>query len=150
MGERGTKLALVLALSATVLSVPVAQATPPTIVPAPSSDFTDTTSCGFDVDIHYTTSGETAKFFTDGTIIVTGPLAATFSANGKSVTLNIAGPATITSESVIGHGVGAGPTLLPNGQTTLGYNAGTVDISGPAGVIIHGHMLLDICAALAS
>jgi hypothetical protein len=82
---------------------------------------------------------------------VTGPLTATFSADdGKSVTLNIAGPATITSESVIGHGVGAGPTLLPNGQTTLAYNAGTVDISGPAGVIIHGHMLLDICDALAS
>jgi hypothetical protein len=53
----------------------------------------------------------------------------------------------ITGESVTGHGVGAGPTLLPNGQTTLAYNAGTVDISGPAGVIVHGHMLLDICAA---
>jgi hypothetical protein len=121
------------------------------IVQAPSGDFTDTTTCGFDVDVHYTTNNETAKIFSDGTIIVTGPLTATFSADdGKSVTLNIAGPATITSESVIGHGVGAGPTLLPNGQTTLAYNAGTVDISGPAGVIIHGHMLLDICDALAS
>jgi hypothetical protein len=148
--ERGTKLALVLAGAAALLSVPVAQATPPTIVPAPGVDFTDTTSCGFDVDVHYTTNGETAKIFSDGKIIVTGPLAATFSANGKSVTLNIAGPATITGESVIGHGVGAGPTLLPNGQTTLAYNAGVVDISGAAGVIIHGHVLLDICAALAS
>jgi hypothetical protein len=149
MGRRGTKLALVLAVAAALLSVPVAQATPPTIFPAPGLDFTDTTSCGFDVDIHYTTNGETAKLFSDGTIIVTGPLAASFSANGKTVTLNIAGPATITSESVTGHGVGAGPTLLPNGQTTLAYNAGTVDISGPAAVIIHGHVLLDICAALA-
>jgi hypothetical protein len=148
--ERHTKLALVLAFAAALLIVPVAQATPPTIVPAPGFDFTDTTSCGFDVAIHYTTNGETAKIFSDGTIIVTGPLAASFSAHGKSVTLNIAGPATITSESVLGHGVGAGPTLLPNGQTTLAYNAGTVDISGPAGVILHGHMLLDICAALAS
>jgi hypothetical protein len=147
---RGTKLAPVLAVAAALLSVPVAQATPPTIVPAPGSDFTDTTSCGFDVDVHYTTNGETAKIFSDGKIIVTGPLAASFSANGKSVTLNIAGPATITGESVIGHGVGAGPTLLPNGQTTLAYNAGVVDISGPAAVIIHGHVLLDICAALAS
>ena len=146
---RGTKLALVLAVGAALLSVPVAQATPPTIVPAPGVDFTDTTSCGFDVDVHYTTNGETAKIFSDGKIIVTGPLAATFSASGKSVTLNIAGPATITGESVIGHGVGAGPTLLPNGQTTLAYNAGVVDISGAAAVIIHGHVLLDICAALA-
>jgi hypothetical protein len=151
MGRKGTKPALVLAVAAALLSVPVAQATPPTIVPAPSLDLTDTTSCGFDVDVHFTTNDETAKIFSDGTIIVTGPLAATFSADdGKSVTLNIAGPVTITSESVTGHGVGAGPTLLPNGQTTLAYNAGTVDISGPAGVIIHGHMLLDICAALAS
>lgn len=147
---RGTKLALVLAGAAALLSVPVALATPPTIVPAPGVDFTDTTSCGFDVDVHYTTNGETAKIFSDGKIIVTGPLAATFSANGKSVTLNIAGPATITGESVIGHGVGAGPTLLPNGQTTLAYNAGVVDISGPAAAIIHGHILLDICTALAS
>jgi hypothetical protein len=151
MGRRGTKLALVLAVAAALLSVPVTQATPPTIVPAPGFDFTDTTSCGFDVDIHYTTNGETAKIFSDGRLIVTGPLAARFSADdGKSVTLNIAGPAMITGESVTGHGVGTGPTLLPNGQTTLAYNAGTVDISGPAGVIIHGHMLLDICAALAS
>jgi hypothetical protein len=147
---RGTKLALVLAVGGALVSLPIAEATPPTIVPAPSLDFTDTTSCGFDVDVHFTTNGETAKIFSDGTIIVTGPLAATFSADDKSVALNIAGPATITGESVIGHGVGAGPTLLPNGQTTLAYNAGTVDISGPAGVIVHGRMLLDICAALAS
>jgi hypothetical protein len=149
MGTRGSKLALVLAVAAALVSVPVAQATPPTIFPVPGTDFTDTTSCGFDVDIHYTTNGETAKVFSNGTIIVTGPLAATFTANGKSVSLNIAGPAMITGESVIGHGVGVGPTLLPNGQTTLAYNAGSVDISGPAGVIVHGHMLLDICAALA-
>ena len=109
MGRRGTKLALVLAVAAALLSVPVAQATPPTIVPAPGVDFTDTTSCGFDVDVHLTANGQTAKIFSDGTIIVTGPLAATFSANGKSVALNVSGPATITGESVIGHGVGAGP-----------------------------------------
>jgi hypothetical protein len=151
MGRRRTKLALVLAAAAALLSIPVAQATPPVIVPAPGVDFTDTTTCGFAVHMHFTANGETAKIFSDGTIIVTGPLAATFSAdNGKSITLNVPGPARITGELVIGHGVGAGPTLLPNGQTTLAYNAGSVDISGPAGVIIHGHMLLDICAALAS
>jgi hypothetical protein len=36
---RSTKPALVLAVAAALLSVPVAQATPPTIVPAPSLDF---------------------------------------------------------------------------------------------------------------
>lgn len=149
MVSRG-RIALFAAVVVALLSVPGALATAPTIVPVPALDFTDTTSCGFDVAIHYTTNSETAKFFSDGTIIVTGPVAATFSANGKTVALNIAGPAIIRGESVTGYGVGAGPTLLPNGQTTLAYNAGTVDISGPVGVIIHGHTLLDICAALAS
>jgi hypothetical protein len=148
MGRRGTKLAVVLAVAAALLAVPVAQASPPDIVPAPGSDFTDTTSCGFDVAVHLTLNDETAKFFSDGRIIVTGPLAATFTAgNGKSVTLNVSGPTIITGESLIGHGVGVGLTLLPDGRTTLAYNAGTIDIL--AGVIIHGHMLLDICAALA-
>jgi hypothetical protein len=147
MVSRGRR-ALFAAVVVALLGVPVALATPPTIVPVLGVDFTDTTSCGFDVAIHYTTNGETAKFFTDGTIIVTGPVAATFSANGKTVALNIAGPAMIRGESVTGYGVGAGPTLLPNGQTTLAYNAGRADISGPAAVILHGHMLLDICAAL--
>ena len=54
----------------------------------------------------------------------------------------------LKGESVIGFGVGAGPTLLPDGRVTLAYNAGKVDISGPAAVIEHGHVLLDICAAL--
>ena len=117
MGRRGTMLALGLVVAGALLSVPIAQATAPTIVPAPSLDFTDTTTCGFDVDVHFTTNGETAKIFSDGTIIVTGALAATFLADhGKSVALNIAGPATITDESVIGRGVGAGPTRCPTAR----------------------------------
>jgi hypothetical protein len=126
---------------------PAALADPPTIVPVPNTDFTDTT-CGFDVAVHYTMSNETLKIFSDGTIIAAGPIKATFSANGKTVSLNISGPAMLRGESVVGYGVGAGPTLLPDGSVTLGYNAGQVDISGPAAVIQHGHMLLDICAAL--
>ena len=135
------------AVAAAAVAVPAAQADPPVITPAPGTDFTDTT-CGFPVQVHYTTNGETAKIFSDGTVIVTGPLGATFSANGKNVSLNIAGPAMIRGDTVIGHGVGAGPVLLPNGMTTLAYMAGQVDISGPVGMPLHGHMLLDICAAL--
>ena len=139
---------LLAAVVAAAVAVPAAQADAPVITPVPATDFPDTT-CGFSVQVHYTMSDETAKIFSNGTVIVTGPIKATFSANGKSVSLNISGPAMIRGESVIGFGVGAGPTLLPNGQTTLAYNAGPADISGPAAVILHGHMLLDICAALA-
>lgn len=44
-------------------------------------------------------AGETAKLFSDGSVIVTGPLGATFSANGKTVAVNIPGP-TVT---ITGH-----------------------------------------------
>ncbi|MBA3843101.1 MAG: hypothetical protein H0X39_10880 [Actinobacteria bacterium] len=91
------------------------------IVPAPGVDLTFTT-CVFPVAAHLTTNGETAKIFRDGRIIVTGPLAARYSANGKSISLNIAGPATISPTGVvIGRGVGVGPLQLPNGELTLGY-----------------------------
>ena len=137
------------AAAAAACLAPAALADPPTIVPVPNTDFTDTTTCGFDVAIHFTMSDETVKIFSDGTLIASGPIKATFSANGKSVSLNISGPGMIRGETVVGHGIGAGPTLLPDGRVTLAQNAGQIDISGPAGVIEHGHMLLDICAALA-
>jgi hypothetical protein len=137
-----------------VLAVPVAQADQPVITPAPGSDFVDTTSCGFPVSVHFTVNGETAKTFSSGKTIITGPFVAQFSANGKSVTLNVAGPVTITptdgSVLFIGRGVGAGPVSTPTG-VTLGYLAGTVSIDPTTGVatLVHGHMLLDICEALA-
>ena len=149
--RRTRKLWLGLLLISAMLVVPAAQAAPPVIVPAPVVDFTDSTSCTFPVALHFTANGETAKIFSDGKIIVTGQLNATLSANGKSVSLNISGPATIYPNGVvIGHGVGVGPVLLPNGQVTLGYSAGVVDITTGTAVPLHGHLLLDICAALAA
>jgi hypothetical protein len=140
------KLLLTAAAAAACLA-PAARADAPTIVQVPAFDFTDTT-CGFDMAVHYTLVDETAKFFSDGTIIVTGPIQASFSANGKTLWLNISGPAMLRGDSVIGHGIGAGPTLLPDGRVTFAENAGQIDISGPLGVLEHGHMLLDVCAAL--
>jgi hypothetical protein len=72
------------------------------------------------------------------------------SANGKSVSLNISGPVKISPTGVaIAHGLGAGPVLLPNGQVTLAYFAGPVDISTGTAVPLGGHLRLDLCAALA-
>src|SRR5215471_13613766 len=109
---------LVLALLATVLVIGAAQATPPVFVPAPIPDFTFPDAiCGFPVQVHFTVNAETAKIFSDGTIIVTGPLVATYSANGKSVTLNISGPGIIhPSGTATGFGVQAGPGMLSNGE----------------------------------
>ena len=143
---------LVLALLVTVLVVGAAQATPPVFAPAPFADFTDETTCGFPLEVHFTVNGQTAKIFSDGTIRITGPVKATYTANGKSVSLNIAGPAKISpTGAVTAQGVGAGPTELPNGELTFGYLAGQVEIDITAGiaVLLHGHLVLDICDTLA-
>ena len=143
---------LVLTLLVTVLVVGVAQATPPVIEPAPFADFTDETTCGFPLEVHFTVNGQTAKIFSDGTIRVTGPVKATYTANGKSLSLNIAGPAQISPTGVVTvRGVGAGPTVLPNGDLTFGYltGVGEIDFTNGVVVLLQGHLLLDICAALA-
>ena len=144
-----------LALLTAGIAAPFALADKPVKAPAPGSDFTDNTTCGFPVDIHYTVNGQHAITFEDGRVIVAGPLAAEFSANNKSVTVSIAGPAFITptdgSVMIVGHGTGAGPLLLPDGTVTLAYAPGsvTIDPSGGPTVLNHGTIILDICAALA-
>jgi hypothetical protein len=145
------KLWLGLALIVAMLVVPGALATPPTHVPITAADFTDSTSCGFPVDIHVTMASETATFLSDGTIIVTGPVMVTASANGKSVSLNVSGPTKISpSGTIIGHGVGVGPLQLPGGGVTLAYSTGQADITTSPATLLHGHVLLDVCAALAA
>jgi hypothetical protein len=146
-------IAVIFLMAVGLVGVPVAQSSPPTITPAPAGDFVDTTSCGFPVSVHFTVNGETAKTFSSGSTIITGPLRAEYSANGKSVSLNIAGPVFIQiaddgSVTVAGRGVGAGPVLTSSG-VTLAYAAGPVSIS-PSGVatLEHGTIRLDICQAL--
>jgi hypothetical protein len=147
---------LVLGFAAAVMvGPPQALADPPTITPAPASDYVDTTSCAFPVAIHFAVNNEVARTFTSGTTIITGPLFATYSANGKSLTLNISGPGKLTvsggSVLFIGHGVGAGPLVTPDGLV-LSYAAGVVSIStSPTlqGVLERGTVLLNICSALA-
>src|SRR3954465_324859 len=84
-------LALLLAVVAAAAMAAAAGAAGPVITPFPSQDYVDPT-CGFPVNVGYTTNGETLKAFSDGRLILTGPLKATFTANRKSVSLNIAGP----------------------------------------------------------
>jgi hypothetical protein len=70
-------------------------------------------------------------------------------ANGKSVQLNVSGPTKISpSGTIIGHGVGIGATALPGGGETLAYTAGVADVTTQPATLLHGHILLDVCAAL--
>ena len=148
------KFIVLMLVFAAGLAVPVARADPPTRIPLTSADFVDTT-CGFPVAVHIVRDGETLKVFSNGKAIITGPLSVQLSANGKTVSLNVSGPATITnnpdgSVTIIGHGVGFGPTQTTNG-VTLAYNAGVVSIDPVTDIatIEHGTMLLDLCTALA-
>lgn len=143
---------LLLMVMAAALLVPTAQASPPTFIPQQSFSFTDPTTCGFDVNVDVV-SGETLRLFSKGNVLVTGPLSATFSGNGKSVTAKIPGPTIgISGHTLLGKGITAGdPILLPDGKVTIAVVAGTVDESVvfPT-VLVRGTVLLDVCAALSS
>jgi hypothetical protein len=138
------------ALAGAAIAAPGANANQPTFTPALSTDFVDT-SCGFPVSVHFLFSNETAKTFTNGTTIITGPQFAELSANGKSITLNSSGPGTITASGAITiHGVSFGELLTSTGPVLV-HAAGTVSVvsfSPPQGVLEHGTVLLNICAAL--
>jgi hypothetical protein len=137
-----------IAVGAAAAIVPAAQAGSPTFTPSPPGSFTDTT-CGFDVSIQGS-AGQTEKDFSDGTVIVTGPLSATFSANGKTITVTIPGPlVAISGHGFYGEGLYGGPLQLPDGQLLLAVAAGTVDVSAFPAVLVHGAVVLNLCTALA-
>jgi hypothetical protein len=137
---------LLAAITAAII-VPGAQATRPTFIPVPAISFTDTT-CGFEMSVQGS-AGQTAKVFSNGTVIVTGPLTATVSANGKTLTLSIPGPfVAINGHTVFGLGRGLSAIQLPSGQITFALVAGQVDLSAFP-TLLHGTVLLDVCAALA-
>jgi hypothetical protein len=137
---------LLVVVAAAVIA-PAARADSPTFTPLPAFTFTDTT-CGFDVLIQ-ASAGETLKEFSNGSVIVSGPLSATLSANGKTITVNIPGPfIAISGHTATGLGLGLIPIQLPDGRVTLAYVAGPVDESGFP-TLVHGKVLLDLCAALA-
>jgi hypothetical protein len=138
---------LAVLLAATVVTT-AANAARPDFEPAGAPPPFPDTTCGFVVTVTIV-SGATAKTFSDGSTIVTGPLSVTFSANGKSVGRNIPGPVFISGGTILGRGIGGGPLITPEG-TILGFAAGPA-LATPSGasVLQHGTILLDVCAALA-
>jgi hypothetical protein len=97
-------------------------------------------------------TGQT-KTFSNGRILVTGALREEVSANGKTVSLNIPGPATIVvapdgSATLYGRGVGAGDFMTPDGLEFLQV-AGSVSVPLDGSIPpLQGHVLLDVCTAL--
>jgi hypothetical protein len=105
------------------------------------------------VFLHTDVDKEYIKTFTksDGTVVqrVNGRLVATFSANGKSVTVNNSGPTTITfypdgSITIFGRGLnGVG------NSTGLWVTSGRIDVNPADGSLLrHDGHSVDICALL--
>ncbi len=131
-------------------AMPVAAASP-TREYAPLPDLIeDTTSCGYLVDVTFPINREYALSFYDnaGNLIrieITGHLVVTFTnpANHRSVTANISGPTRIGIANGTFESLGRGGGPLPNFDGLVLFAGRT----GSAG--IHGHLFLDVCAALA-
>jgi hypothetical protein len=143
---------LMLALTAAV-AAPAARADPPQAFPLSAFDFVDTT-CGFDVSVHFVANGEVLRVFSNGNSLVTGPLSAEFSANGKTVSANISGPGIFRTNpdgslTVFGAGTGFWRVQTATGLT-LAVVAGVISIDFQTGVatVEHGTVVTDLCAAL--
>jgi hypothetical protein len=144
-----------LTLVVAAIAVPVARADQPGRFGLTSFDTVDTTSCAFPVAVHITSQGETLTVFSNRSLI-TGPIFAEFSANGKSVSINTSGPGFFTSNpdgsvTIVARGVSSGPLQTGNG-VTIGYWAGVATIDPATGIatLEDGTLLLDICAALSA
>jgi hypothetical protein len=146
----GASLCLLMLALTAAFAAPAARADPPQVFPLTAFDFVDTT-CGFDVSAHFVLNGEVLRVFSNGNSLITGPLSAELSANGKTVSVNISGPGIFTgSRDFFGAGTGLWRVQTPTGLT-LAVVAGVISIDFQTGVatVVHGTVVTDLCAALA-
>jgi hypothetical protein len=145
----GSLCLLMLALTA-AFAAPAARADPPQVFPLSAFDFIDTT-CGFDISVHFVLNGEVLRVFSNGNLLITGPLSFEASANGKTVSANISGPGILTgSRDFFGAGTGLWRVQTPTGLT-LAIVAGKISVDFQTGVatVEHGTVVRDLCATLA-
>jgi hypothetical protein len=111
-------LAVVVAASGMAFGAAPAQADKPTRLPAPvtpGDEYTVTENCPFDVKVTPLANKEKTTIFSDGRVLVTGTLKVRLTNldTGKSVDVNISGPATFTpNEDGSFTGVFKGRTLV--------------------------------------
>lgn len=151
----GASLCLFMLALTAAIAAPVARADQPEFFPLHSFDFVfSSTTCGFPVAAHFVLNGEVLRVFSNGDALITGPLSAQYSANGKTVSVNISGPLrfTVTPVSVtfVAQGIGGGLVQTANG-VTLAVIAGLATIDPTTGLptLEHGHVLVNLCDALA-
>jgi hypothetical protein len=150
--------AVVGALGIFLAAAPPAAADKPIQVPAPFGEFTGQYCEDFAVRIRETTNRGTMKIFSSGAIIITGTLRVevTNLETGKTIALNISGPAMFSSDGTTLFG--PGPWLLfgepgffgPGSPRMLETNHGRLVISLVDGSIVsRTGRRVDLCPLLA-
>jgi hypothetical protein len=109
MPRKSLIAAVVVALGVSLAAATPAAADKPVSEPAPFGEFTGQFCDGFAVRVRDTTNRGTLKVFSSGAAMVTGTLKVevTNLATGKSIAVNVSGPARFSSEE---------PTLVGTGS----------------------------------
>ncbi|HEU6443685.1 MAG TPA: hypothetical protein VFL61_01360 [Gaiellaceae bacterium] len=134
---RKSLLAAVVAVLVSLALAPSAAAEKPIIEPAPFGEFTGQYCEDFLVRVAETTNRGTAKIFSDGSVIITGTLnvAVTNLETGKTISLNISGPAMFSSD---------GSTLVGVGKWLFFGEAGFLGRPGPTLETFDGRFTIDL------
>jgi hypothetical protein len=155
---RKTLITAVAALAMSLALTAPAAADKPIIAPSPFGEFTGEFCDEFPVRIRETTNRGKAIIFSSGATVVTGTLKVevTNLETGKTVSLNISGPAMFSSDGTTLFG--PGPWLLfgepgffgPGSPAILETNHGRLVIDLGSGAIIHRvGRRVDLCPLLA-
>lgn len=135
---RKSRLTAVVAAVGIALSLaPLAAADKPSKEPIPFGEFTGQYCEDFAVHIAPTTDGESIKVFSDGSAMITGPLKVNLTnvETGKTINVNIPGPARFSSD---------GSTLTGTGRWLFFGEAGFLGRPGPTLEESAGHFMIDL------
>jgi hypothetical protein len=160
----GTVLAM---LTGVLAASPALAGRGPKWAPTPAKPFTlPAAFCGFKVRVTFPVDKEYGKALTaaDGTTLITGSLTATYTnlSTGKAITEKLNGPGRVIRRpgSLTTAVKGRSGLFLPPadahrfGLPTVAVTAGaqTMTLALPSGaptsLTLHGHVLVDVCAAL--
>jgi hypothetical protein len=158
MPRKSPIASLLVVLAAALAFAPSAAADKPTMAPAPFGEFTGRYCTGFPVRIRELTNRGTLKVFSTGAAMTTGTLTVevTNLTTGKSVELNISGPARFSADgtTLVGTGrwlfFGEPGFFGPGSPATLETNSGRFAINLADGSFLSrvGHRV-ELCPILA-
>lgn len=137
MPRKSLITAVVAVLGISLVLAPSATADKPIIEPAPFGEYSGQFCEDFLVRVAETTNRGTAKIFSDGSVIITGTLDVdvTNVETGRTISLNISGPAMFSSD---------GTTLVGVGKWLFFGEAGFLGRPGPTLETFDGRFTIDL------